>query len=153
MLLYYRPRHKDFGAEFLFFNAPLTVTANTTVTTGLGGVSDKDTAAPNVAHTAYVDEIHVGFVTVPVDNDGTTLFALKKYDASANGAVTLASAFNLEGLTTGEVDKVPFDSGVTDQQRMLDYGDFLYIEVVNNSAGLDTAAVGGAATVLVKLIT
>jgi hypothetical protein len=153
MLTYFRARTKDFCSAFLCFNSPIIVTANTTVTTGLGGISDKDTAAPNSAHTAYIDEVHFGAVTAPADADGATTLNLFKYDSSAASAVQLITSFDLESLTSGKTDSISLDAGVTDQQRMLDYGDFLYVTTVNDSAALDTAMAGGAITVLIKLIT
>lgn len=155
MLLYFRARAKDFGAAFVRLSSGNigSVTANTTNTFGLGGISDKDISAPNSAHTAYVDEIHVGCVTVPADADGTLVLNVVKYDASADAAVTLASSFSLEGLTAGETDAVPFDSGVTDQQRIMDYGDFIYAEIVSDSAAIDTQMVGGSVGVLLKFLT
>lgn len=154
MLLYFRARPKDFGCAFIRFAAPIaSVTANVTNTYGLGGISDKDTAHPNVAHTAYVDEIHAGCVTIPIDADGTLLLNIKKYDASAGSAVTISSGFNLESLVAGKVDQIPVNAGVTDSQRILDYGDFLYAEIVSNSAAIDTAMVGGNISVLAKILT
>jgi hypothetical protein len=118
----------------------------------LGGISDKDTVAPVEAHKAFVDEVHVGAVTAPADSDGTVLLNLIKYDASASGTVTLVSSYDLEGLTAGKTERVPLVASLTDQQRTLDYGDFLYITTVNNSAALNTAISGGAITVLCKMI-
>ena len=153
MLLFWRPRIKDVGAMFSTFNVPLaTVTANVTNTYGIGGISDKDIAAPNSAHTAFVDEVHVGFVTVPADADGTTVLSIFKYDASADEAVTLVTDFDLEGLTDGMTGVVAIDAAATDQQRMVDFGDFLYATIVNDSAAFTTDPVGGALTVLTKFI-
>lgn len=155
MLFFWRPRRaKDFGAHI----APLstafgTVTANTTTRFGLGSVSDKDDTAASPGNLAYVDEVFAAARTIPADSDGTVLLNILKYDASANADVTLVGSYSLEGLTAGESERLPFDSGVTDAQRTLDFGDFLHFTIVNNSAAIDTQAAGGAVTVKLKYLT
>lgn len=155
MLFHWRPRRtKDLGSHITVLNTSFgTVTANTTTRFGLGSVSDKDDTAASPGNSAYVDEVFVATRVLPVDADGTVLLNLLKYDASANADVTLASSFNLEGLTAGESDRIPFDSGVTDNQRTLDFGDFLHFTIVNNSAAIDTQAAGAAVTVKLKYLT
>lgn len=144
----------DFGSEFVAlatgsFN---TITANTTTRYGMGGLNDKDDTSLTRAHMGYVDEIFVGCITIPVDSDGTVLLNVRKYDASASADVVLVTGFNLEGLTAKKVERVPFDSGVTDAQRTMETGDFLFAEVVSNSAAIDTATVGMIVNALVKLL-
>lgn len=155
MLLYFRARPKDFGAVFVRLSSGNlgSITANTTNTFGLGGISDKDTAAPNTDHTAYIDQVTVGCVTVPADADGTYLLNVVKYDASAATTVTIVSGFDMEALVAGKTENATIVTSLTDQQRMMDYGDFLYLELVSNSAAIDTQMVGGQVGVLLKYIT
>lgn len=154
MLTFYRSRPADFGSEFIRFPSGNlgTLTANTTFVHGLGGINDKDDTGGIPGHTAYVAEVFAGCTTAPIDADGTYLLNVVKYDSSAAAAVVLVTGFSMEGLTAGKTERVPLDT-LTDSQRILDFGDYLYIELVNNSAAIDTQMVGGNVSVLCKLLT
>jgi hypothetical protein len=78
----------------------------------------------------------------PVDADGTILATLKKWDKSAGAAVTLSAALDLEALVAKQVTDFTLLSTLTDDQRTLDVGDTLYVEIVNNSAAIDTQPSG-----------
>lgn len=155
MLQYFRARPKDFGCQFMRFSSGNigSITANTTNTFGLGGISDKDTVAPVVDHTAYIDEVSVGCITIPVDADGTYLLNIKKFDASAGSGVSIVTGFDMEALVAGKSDRATLVTTLTDAQRVVDYGDYLYAELVSNSAAIDTQMVGGHVSVLCKLLT
>lgn len=153
-LLFFRPRPKDLGAQFISLTTPFgTITVNTTNRFGLGSVNGRADTAAAPGHTAWIDEVFVSTRVVPADADGTILLNVFKYDASADADVQLVTSFDLETLTVGESSRVPLDSGVTDNQRILDFGDFLHFTIVNNSAAIDTQAAGAAVTALVKLLT
>lgn len=109
-----------------------TVTANTTTTH----------RGPAIPSLSYLAKAIVSCSTVGADADGTILLTLKKYDASANAAVTLSSAFDLETLTANEGALLTILSTLTDEQRRLDVGDTLFFEIVSNSAAFNTAPVG-----------
>jgi hypothetical protein len=109
-----------------------TITANTT-TRQMCGAAPTRAAIVKVVACAY---------TVPVDSDGTILATLKKWDKSAAADVTLSSALDLEALTAKEGTSFTISSTLTDDQRTLDTGDTLRVEIVNNSAAIDTAPVG-----------
>lgn len=155
MLQFFRPRRaKDFGAQIVTLNTPIpSITANVTNTYGLGSVSDKDDTAAAPGNLAYVDEAFVGALALVADADGTTLLNLIKYDASAAAGVTLVSSFDLEAQTLGQSDRLPLVSTLTDAQRTLDFGDFLYVSIVNNSAAINTQPSAMAVTVKLKILT
>lgn len=155
MLFHWRPRRaKDYGSLITLLNATFgTVTANVTTRFGLGSVNDKDDTAANPGNLAYVDEVFAASRIIPADADGTLLLNILKYDASANADVTLVGSYDLEALTVGESERLPFNSGVTDAQRTLDPGDLLHFTIVSNSAAIDTQAAGGAVTVKLKYLT
>lgn len=155
MLFHWRPRRtKDLGSHIALLNTAIpSITANTTNRYGLGAVSDKDDTAAKPGNLAYVDEVFVGAHTLVADSDGTVLLSIIKYDASAGAEVLLVTSFDLETQTAGKADRLPFDSGVTDNQRTLDFGDYLYIRVVNNSAAIDTQPVALSVTVKLKYLT
>lgn len=161
MLTYFRARAKDFGAQFIRFATGniASFTANTTNRYMLGGSSDKDSTGAN-DHTFYVDEIHVVAFAVPADADGAILLTVKKWDASAGAAVTLVtgtaasvSTGDLELLVAGKTERLTIDAAVTEAQRILDFGDSLYIEVVSNSAAIDTQPGAFQCSVLCKMLT
>lgn len=91
---------------------------------------------------SWISKVAASCFTVPVDADGTILATLKKWDKSAGAAVTLSSALDLEALVAKETTCFALLSTLTDDQRTLDIGDSLYVEIVNNSAAIDTQPVG-----------
>lgn len=132
-----RAKAGEFGTEIIHVTGMLetvsgTITANTTVKASFGAVHRK----------GYINKLVVHTITVPVDADGTILATVKKYDASAAADVTLATSYNLEGLAAKVASVIPFDAGVTQAQRTLDEGDMLFVDVTDNSAGIDTQCVG-----------
>lgn len=156
MDLSFKPRHGDFGAMFLALAAWInTITANTTTRFGFPAITARANTGDAVAtgeHVSFIDSLFAACHTLVADADGTVLLTIKKYDKSAAADVTLVTSFNLEGLTAKESSGIAFDSGVTEAQRILDIGDYLYAEVVNNSAAIDTQPVGLQVTALVKVM-
>lgn len=153
MLTYFRARTKDFGACFIKFNVSYkSLTNSATDTFTLGGINDKDDTGAIPGHTAYVDEILISSVILPVSAGQTVTGALKKYDASAGAAVTLASSINMiTSFTAGKCERIAFDTGVTDSQRILDFGDTLYFESVQS--GTVSTQPSTNVSVLVKILT
>jgi len=78
--------------------------------------------------------------TVPASTSGTILGVLKKYDASANAAVTLTDNVDLEALTANEGAAVALLSTLTEAEKTLDTGDTLQFVVTTNNT-VTTAAV------------
>jgi hypothetical protein len=109
-----------------------TLTANVTNTHFLGGTNVR----------SWIARVAASCFTVASDTDGTLLATLKKWDASADAAVTLSSALDLEALTAKECTDFTILSTLTDDQRTLDVGDALYVEIVSNSAAINTQPVG-----------
>lgn len=81
-------------------------------------------------------------VTVPVDADGTIVATAFKYDAVANAQVQVSPAVNLEALTLHEGTIVKQYTGATEAQLVLQEGDTIEVNVVNNSAAIDTQPAG-----------
>lgn len=81
---------------------------------------------------------NVSVTVVPADSDGTLVGTFKKYDASADAAVTLSGTVDLEALVTREVSKADSAAAATDAQLTLDDGDCLEFHVVSDSAAINT---------------
>lgn len=77
-------------------------------------------------------------VTVPADADGTLLARVAKYDAVANAEVTVSADVNLEALVTREVSRAGKLSTATEAQLFIQPADTLVVNVVSNSAAIDT---------------
>ncbi len=78
--------------------------------------------------------------TVPASTSGTITGVLQKYDASANAAVTLTSAVDLEALTAKEGTALTFLTTLTDAEKLLDTGDTVQFVVTTDNT-VTTAAV------------
>jgi len=113
------------GSNYLGGASPLTV--NDTTIFRLGPVAVKSMASKLAASAA----------TVPTDADGTILAYLYKYDASANAAVQLSQALDLEALTAREGGVAELLAALTPEQATLEVGDTVEIHVVNNSAAIN----------------
>lgn len=151
MLTFWRARTKDFGSHPIWLNGSRdTITASATVRAGIGGISDKDDTSVAAGHTGYIDEAFVASIDVAAGSSTITVSILK-YDASAGLSVTLVNAFDLKTLVSGKVERVPFVA-LTDAQRVMDFGDFLYADVA--AAGTVTQQPNGLSfAVKVKLLT
>ena len=87
-----------------------------------------------------VNRATVSAGTVPASTSGTITGVLQKYDASANAAVTLTSAVDLEALTANEGTALTFLTTLTDAEKLLDTGDVVLF-VVTTYNTVTTAAV------------
>lgn len=105
-----------------------TLTANSTTTFVLGGFDRR----------VRFSDFAISVTTVPADADGAITGVLQKYDASADAAVALTSATNLETLTTRECRTVSAIGTLTEAQMTLDTGDCLEFVVTNDSAAINT---------------
>lgn len=77
---------------------------------------------------------------VPASTSGTITGVLQKYDASADAAVTLTNAVDLEALTASEGTAVALLTTLTEAQKTLDVGDTVRFVVTTNNT-VTTAAV------------
>lgn len=139
-----RPKPGRFGFSPAILSSGIcgALTANATTKLGIG-------ASPK---RACITAVAAVCSTVAADADGTTLATLKKYDASADAAVTLSSALDLEAMTANEASAFTITTTLTDAQRMLDTGDFLYVDVVNNSLAIDTQPVNLIFTAEISIV-
>ena len=108
------------------------VTANTTTTFYLGPVPCK----------CVFSRLAASAVTVPVDADGTIIATAFKYSAAANAQVQVSAALNLEALVTREGTIVKQYTSATEAGLTLLEGDAVEVNVVNNSAAIDTQPAG-----------
>lgn len=118
------------GTNFLGGTAPLT--ANQTTIFRMGAPVNR----------AAFNGFSATAVTAAADPDGTTLAYVYKYDASADAAVQLSDAIDLEALVTREGVTAKVLSSATQDQLTFDTGDALEIHVVNNSAAIGTQPAG-----------
>jgi hypothetical protein len=124
------PRPGAFGTHPVVLSGRMdgSLTVNDTTTFSIGGIHRK----------SFIERLSFSQRTVAADADGTVLLTVKKRDASADAAVTLNTAVSLEGRTALESVAITLLSSLTDAERTCDEGDTLYVEVVNNSAAIDT---------------
>lgn len=109
-----------------------TLTANSTTTFVLGGFGRR----------VRFKEFAASVTTVPADADGAITAVLQKYDASADAAVSLTTATNLETLTTEEARTVQAIGTLTEAQVTLAADDTLKFVVTNDSGSIDTQPIG-----------
>lgn len=105
-----------------------TLTANTTTLFAIGGFGRR----------CRFREFVVSVTTVPADADGTITAVVQKYDASADAAVALTTATDMETLTTREGRTVSAIGTLTDAQLTLEADDTLEFVVTNDSAAINT---------------
>lgn len=103
-------------------------TANTTTTLQIPTPPGKLTVLRAVAYATVV----------PADADGTLVATLVKRRASDNTDVTLTSTLDLEALTASEKSAFTFSTSITEADRILLEADILEVDVVSNSAAIDT---------------
>lgn len=118
------------GSNYLGGATPLT--ANNTTIFRIGGFAGRKVQFHKFGATT---------VTVPEDADGTILAYAYKYDASADAAVALTGALDLEALVTREETSADALSSLT-SDLVFGVGDALEIHVVSNSAAIDTQPAG-----------
>jgi len=129
---YFAPTPGRFGVlpNLLAGRCDAAIGNNTTTTYSFGSHPAK----------CYINRAVVSAGTVPAATSGTILGVIKKYDASANAAVTLTDNVDLEALTANEGTAVALLSTLTEAERTLDTGDTLQFVVTTNNT-VTTAAV------------
>jgi hypothetical protein len=134
----FKPKPGRFGVEVSFVSAALgNLTANTTTTFYI----------PTPRRKCFIERITYHASTIVVDADGTVLATVKKWDDSAGAAVSLTAAFSLEGLTAKRATLIPLLATLTPAQLTIDEGDILFVDIVNNSAAIDTQHANAAIVV------
>ena len=83
--------------------------------------------------------------TVPIDGDGICTVRLVNYDVSVTTADEVIAAWNAEGLVANTGTALTVITAGT--VNVLEETDFLYVELTNDSAVIDTPWVGGVLTV------
>lgn len=130
----FAPKGPRFGVHPVYVSSGVVAspTANTTTTYMI----------PVPYRKCVVERLFFGQNVVLVDADGTALATFKKYDAATDADVSLNTAVNIESGVTKETTSVTVDATLTEKQRILFEGDSIRVEVVSNSAAIDTAATG-----------
>lgn len=136
----FAPRPGRFGVELNWeASTPigtggLALTANTTTTYRV----------PTPIRRCWIESISILCGTVGLDSDGTILGTVFRRDNAnaANIALTAATSFEVDFLTANtKVFPVALLSTLTDTQRICQAGDIVYVDIVNNSAAIDTQPV------------
>lgn len=122
------------GAHFAYLKSQQIAAVTVNTTTRIPG--------DHIHRKAYLTRLSVHCSTVGADADGVITAIVYKYDASANAAVALCAAENLEALTADESAAITITSSLTEAERTFDEGDVFYAIVTNNSAAIDTQPVG-----------
>lgn len=138
----FRPRPGRYGVMVDAKASPqvgtgaLTLTANVTTRIAI--------PTPIVRCAIFQLSLQSGAVTA-VDSDGTVLATYNKRDNVAGADVPLSAATSLESDFVTAINKnypVPLLTTLTDAQRVCQPGDILFVNVVNNSAAIDTQPTG-----------
>lgn len=109
----------------------LALTANTTTTYRVS----------TPVRRSWIESISILNGTVGLDSDGTILATVFHRDnvGSSNIALTAATSLEVDFLAANnKVFSVPLLTTLTDAQRICQPGDTVYVDVVNNSAAIDT---------------
>lgn len=125
-----------YGTHPVFVSAAPGVTANTTVNTLV--------AIPKTR--CWISKATVTLSTIGSDADGTILLRLKAVATDGTTARNISDQLSLEsdGVATALVP-VALTISATDGNRFLAEGETIRLEVISNSAAIDTAPVGSVA--------
>ncbi len=102
-----------------------TLTANATTTIHI----------PTPARRAFVLSATIHQGTVAADSDGAINATLKRWDDSAGSGVSMSSAYNMEAATARRAERLTMLGG---SSRVKAKEDTLYLDVVNDSAAINT---------------
>jgi len=139
MLLYRRPTPGRYNTEIIYKSLG-----------GIGGTNFLGGASPltaNATTTFYLGSFHrvcaflrfsVVALTVPVDADGTILARLMVVATDGTTRRQVSEDINLEALTAKASTKSDRKAGISDAANTLKVGETLEVDVVNNTASIDT---------------
>lgn len=122
---YFSPKGSRFGIAPAFVGRVVTAALTATGTDTL--------FIPRPNRLSRILGLSVSTDTVPVNAAANTAI-FYKYDASADAAIALCAATDLETLVTKEGRTVALLSTLTDAQLMLDDGDTLYVVTTQGGA-------------------
>jgi len=140
--LHRKTKSGRFGTHPVFVTGPVAATANTTVNTLV--------AVPKVR--CFISKATVTLSTVGIDADGTLLLRLKAVATDGSTARNISDQLSLksDGVATALVP-VDLTISASAQNRHLKQGETLRLEVISDSAAIDTPAVGFVSTELFLL--
>jgi hypothetical protein len=89
---------------------------------------------------AIIARITAYAATLVVDSDGTVLATVKKFNQATNTTTSLTAAFDLEvaNMTALKPANIPLLTTLTDSQLTVAEGEIIVVDIVNNSAAIDT---------------
>lgn len=128
---HFQPKGGRFGVQVAFVSGKQLdagVTANVTTSIPLASPQRKSVIA----------RATVQVTTVPVDADGALLGTLKKFNQVTGVTTSLSAAFDLELITARKPAQLTLLSTLTEWQLQLAEGEYLFFDVVSNSAAIDT---------------
>lgn len=129
------------GSNYLGSTTPLTVNNTTTFRLGTPAVK------------CQLIKLAASQVTVGADADGTILARAMKYDAAADAQVQVSEDIDLEAATTRELQVAAAKASATAAQRVFNgTSDTLEVNVVNNSAAIDTQPAGLVFTAVFEVL-
>jgi len=108
-------------------------TANTTVVTAPRFIADRR---------LVVRELWVAFSAIPADADGVMTLTVKAFDVTEAADDVLVSAQDMETLilVANKAYKLTLAAETTENERTLEVGDTIRVELISNSAVIDTNA-------------
>lgn len=127
----FRPKSGRFGLVPVVtaFNLPANpATANSTQTHRI----------PSPPGRCYPVKACIQCATVGADADGTLTATLIRRRASDDADVSLTSALDMETMTASEKSLFAFLSSLTDAQRIFLAADTCELDIISNSAAIDT---------------
>lgn len=136
----FRPRPPRYGTQIV----QLRITLPTSPATANGTETHRIGAPVAIGELVGSKSVFLGAAlsagTIGVDADGTLLAYIMKRDASTDTDVTLTSSLSLEsdGITANEQADFTNVTTLTDAQLTFDLGDVAEIDIVSNSAVIDT---------------
>ena len=153
-LNFFKPRPGRFGTQIAFLSlssiggadyiggaAPLTVNDTTTF------------KIPSPYRKCRFVRASVVMKTIAVDADGTVLATVKKLTApSTKASLTDALSWEAAGVTADTVAQFVTLSTATEAQRTLNAGESFIVDVVNDSAAIDTQPAGINITIEVEVL-
>lgn len=140
MLNYFKPRPGRFGTQIAFLT--LSSLGGSDYVGGATLLTANDTTTfkvPSPYRKCRFVRASVVMKTIGIDADGTILATVKKLTApSTKASLTDALSWEAAGVTADTVAQFVTLSTATDAQRTLNAGESFIVDVVSDSAAIDT---------------
>ena len=124
----FKPKPGDAGSHPTLLHVPV------------GELTENDTTVihfPPVGRKVWIRGATISSTAVPADADGTIVATLKKRRAADDTEVAISAPLDLEGIVASEGN--PFKvSGIGESARIIQAADTIKLEIVSDSAAIDT---------------